>query len=87
MEYNYEVTYTVYEADQIYKTETIGIRDKKPFTPTQIKSVLRLNLPVEKRKLFISINSVEEISEEESVRRFGNTIITKTGRNRISRRN
>lgn len=85
MTHFYEVTYTIYEDNNVYKQGTFGIVHDKKCINTVFKTIIRRTLPADKKLLDIEITKSELISEEEAKRRFGTNISTVSFKHRLVR--
>lgn len=74
MSYNYAVFYTVESEEGNCESGVLGIRYHKRCNNSMLKVFIKKMIPCAKKAASIIVNEIEDISEEESLKRFGNKL-------------
>lgn len=75
MTYNYAVSCTVEDEEGHSETRVVGIRYHKQCNTSMLKIFIKKMISCNKKNAVINIAQVENISEEESLKRFGNKLL------------
>jgi hypothetical protein len=73
MIYNYSVRYTISGEEGGFEKGILGVQYYKACNNSLLKAFIKQRV-ASKKKVLINIEEVENISEEESYRRFGNNL-------------